>query len=182
MSITNLYKLVLIGDQQTGKTQYVNRYYSNRYYSRYNFKEKYTTTPCVECNPLLFQTNRGYYQFNIWDCSGHPSFQGCRKGYYIKADACIAFYTKESDHEKTDGMVRDFMEVNPEAKLVIVWNKCDIKENIDYLTYKCGTDYLLRGFGVQVYLISVKSMYNKEKPLLHLLRQLTNDDNIYFCG
>ncbi len=172
-----VYKLVLIGDKETGKTTYIKRLLTG------NFTNKYTATLGLEVHPIEFNTNEGNYAFNSWDLAGDEKYEGTdRDGYYSKADACIAFYTKDSDNEKTDKQVKKLLELNPNAKLVIVWSKCDLPEECEFVEKKMksldGPKYIKRGFLVNVYQMSARSCYNYEKPLLDLLQKLTNNDKL----
>lgn len=40
-----------------------------------------TATLGVEVHPLVFHTNRGPIQFNVWDTAGQEKFGGLRDGY-----------------------------------------------------------------------------------------------------
>lgn len=182
-----IYKLVLIGDKNTGKTAYITRHTTGF------FENKYVATLGAEVHPLTFKTNHGIYQFNVWDTAGNEKFGGLRDGYFIDSDACIAFYTKNSNHQQTDKLVDRFLELNPNAKLVIVWNKSDLPEECEYFIGDFIDDddiqekqkhrsYIKRhrGENIHVYQISGKSLYNQEKPFLYLLQQLTNKQDLIF--
>ncbi len=168
------YKLVLIGDKETGKTTYLKRLLTGE------FENKYIETLGLEVHPLTFNTNYGMYKFNVWDTAGNEKNGGLRDGYYLQSDCCIVFYTKNSDHLQTDKLVHRFLELNPNAKLVIVWNKCDLQEEKNYVINMVEKyrSYIKRNHDVNIYQISGKSLYNQEKPFVYLLRQLTNKQDL----
>lgn len=180
------YKLLLIGDKETGKSAYIRRFLTGQFEDKYiptgKFKYKYIPTLGVEVHPLVFNTNHGNYRFNAWDTAGDEQFTGLADGYYIKGDACIAFYTKNSNHDKTDKQVKRFMEFNPNAFLVIVWNKYDLPEEKEYFENMGSTvngfNYIKRNCDANVYQISAKSNYNYEKPFSYLLGKLTDNNNL----
>ena len=62
----------------TGKTTFVKRHLTGE------FEKKYVATLGVEVHPVMFQTNRGKIQFNVWDTAGQEKFGGLRDGYYIQ--------------------------------------------------------------------------------------------------
>lgn len=170
------FKVVLIGDKNTGKTTFVKRHVYGE------LEQKYIATLGVEVHPLVFNTNYGQIKFNIWDTAGDEKFGGLREGYYKEADACIAFYTKDGDNHNTDLQVAKFMKINPNAKIVIVWHKSDISEQNNYFENMSqtinGVNSLRRGYiNAPIYQVSAKSQYNYEKPFLSLAKQLIKYDS-----
>ena len=53
------------------------------------FEKKYVATLGVEVHPVMFQTNRGKIQFNVWDTAGQEKFGGLRDGYYIQVGGSV---------------------------------------------------------------------------------------------
>ena len=171
------FNLVLIGDMNTGKSTYILRLIKGHFYTQYNPLTVYATTVFH----LDMNTNYCGYSFDIWDTYGDEDIRRI-KNYFSKKDACIAFYTRKSDHKKTDELVKKFVKKNPNAKLVIVWSKCDSPDEQDYVdTCKClvgGTHYLKRGRDAKAYQISTKTGYQLWVPFEGLLRQLTEREDI----
>jgi GTP-binding nuclear protein Ran len=69
------FKLVLVGDGGVGKTTFVKRHLTGE------FEKKYIATRGVNVNPIIFYTNHGPIQFNIWDTAGQEKLGGLREGY-----------------------------------------------------------------------------------------------------
>ncbi|OVA00504.1 Small GTPase superfamily [Macleaya cordata] len=58
------FKLVIVGDGETGKTTFVKRHLTGE------FERRYEPTIGVEVHPLDFYTNRGSIRFYCWDTAG----------------------------------------------------------------------------------------------------------------
>ncbi len=166
------YKIVIIGDKNTGKTSFVRRHLNGI------FLTDYEPTLGVEVHPLVFNTNYGDFGFNIWDTAGDDKKMGLVDGYYISADGAIIFYTSDSNYDKTKKLVEKFLELNPHKPIVNVWNKSDLPDEQSYIL-NAGYQYITQG--KETYQVSAKSNYNYEKPFLYLLRNLTNKSNLSIC-
>ena len=175
--MNNSYKVILIGDKKTGKTAYLD----NIRYSTYN--NEYIPTMGVNVHPISLNTNYGEYIFKIWDTAGDDKYGGMREGYYIEADACIVFYTENSDHVKTDKLLKKFLEINPDAEVVIVWSKYDQENERNYIenmSYTpAGYKYIRRN-NYGCFQVSVLSRFNLFEPEKYLLRKLTKKVDLYF--
>ena len=166
----NSFKIVLIGDKNTGKTAYTKKLVNNQY------ETTYVPTLGVEVHPHYIDTNKGQYEVHLWDTAGDDKFAGLRNGYYIQSHAAIAFYTKNSDHSKTDKMIEKFKNHNSDGKVVIVWTKQDEDDEKEYFeVMNCVSDgqNYLRRHKYAVDAISTMNGTNLNEPLKKLLRQLT---------
>ena len=150
----NTYKIVIIGDAQTGKTSYLRRLLTGEY------TKKYTPTLGVDVHPLIFHTNHGTITFNVWDVAGNEKFRGLGDGYYIGAKGALSFHTHGSNmtHER---------ELSRMGKIptVRVWNKVD-----KYNTPSLQVDVC----------ISARNCVNLNEPFLILARQLTGHHDLVF--
>lgn len=166
------YKIVLLGEGGVGKTTWVNRYYCG------DFTLKYTPTLGVNVTSLSFNTNRGKLNVNVWDTAGQKKYGGMREGYWIGSDACIVFFdvTNSLSYVNADKWIREFKKVNPNAPIVLVGNKVDLRDR-EVLPQHIS---LHEKYGIQYYDISCKSNYNYEKPFLYLLRMLQEDQSLCF--
>lgn len=58
------FKVVIVGDGNTGKTAFINRLLTG------NFSDEYIPTMGVEVHPLMFTSQTGkHFTFNCWDCA-----------------------------------------------------------------------------------------------------------------
>lgn len=174
MAADHTYKLVLVGDGGVGKTTFVKRHLTGE------FEKKYVATLGVEVHPVLFQTNRGKIQFNVWDTAGQEKFGGLRDGYYIQGQCAILMFdvTSRVTYKNVPNWHRDLVRVCENIPIVIVGNKVDIKDR----KVKAKAITFHRKKNLQYYDISAKSNYNFEKPFLYLARKLIGDPNLEFTA
>jgi len=170
----HVYKLVLVGDGGVGKTTFVKRHLTGE------FEKKYVATLGVEVHPVMFQTNRGKIQFNVWDTAGQEKFGGLRDGYYIQGECAILMFdvTSRVTYKNVPNWHRDLVRVCENIPIVIVGNKVDIKDR----KVKAKAITFHRKKNLQYYDISAKSNYNFEKPFLYLARKLIGDPNLEFTA
>merc|ERR1712042_136218 len=168
------FKSVLVGDGGVGKTTFVKRHLTGE------FEKKYVATLGVEVHPLVFHTNRGKIQFNVWDTAGQEKFGGLRDGYYIQGQCAILMFdvTSRVTYKNVPNWHRDLARVCENIPIVIVGNKVDIKDR----KVKAKAITFHRKKNLQYYDISAKSNYNFEKPFLYLARKLIGDPNLEFTA
>ncbi|XP_064392847.1 GTP-binding nuclear protein Ran-like [Halichondria panicea] len=164
------FKLVLVGDGGTGKTTFVKRHRTGE------FEKKYVATVGVEVHPLVFYTNKGPIQFNVWDTAGQEKFGGLRDGYYIQGQCAIIMFdvTSRVTYKNVPNWHRDLVRVCDSIPIVLCGNKVDVKDR----KVKAKAIDFHRKKNLQYYDTSAKSNYNFEKPFLWLARKLVGDDNL----
>lgn len=141
------YKVVLIGDSNTGKTTFA------KWHRTGLFERIHVASLGVEIHPITYKN----HTIIVWDTAGNPRFMGLADGYYIQADAAVAFYdvTNEESYNNVAKHVKAFKRVAPNAPVVIVANKCDLKSTMDHHTRN--------------YDISTKTLHNLNKPFDHII-------------
>ena len=77
------YKIVLIGDTNTGKTTFLNKLVGNN--------KNAVQTLGVDVTPFDLHFNNDKIRINFWDCAGDQKFRGLGDGYYIGANGAIIF-------------------------------------------------------------------------------------------
>ncbi|KAK2739211.1 GTP-binding nuclear protein gsp1/Ran [Myotisia sp. PD_48] len=167
------FKLVLVGDGGTGKTTFVKRHLSGE------FEKKYIATLGVEVHPLVFATNLGPIQFDVWDTAGQEKFGGLRDGYYINGQCGIIMFdvTSRITYKNVPSWHRDLVRVCENIPIVLCGNKVDVKER----KVKAKGITFHRKKNLQYYDISAKSNYNFEKPFLWLARKLVGNASLEFA-
>lgn len=161
------YKVVICGASKTGKTSFVRRFLTG------DFDTAYTPTLGVEIHPLVFNFNKGYIQFNVWDCSGTDGMKGLGDGYYINSDCAILFV---DDDREWKTYIRDLHRVKSDLPIVLVRNKIDLVDSgwdwTSVIVNKVASNCLR-------FDISAKSNYDIEKPFLHLARHFNGEDTVF---
>jgi GTP-binding nuclear protein Ran len=164
------FKLVLVGDGDTGKTTFVKRHLTGE------FEKKYVATVGAEVHPLDFYTNYGKFVFNVWDTAGQERMGGLRDAYYIKSDAAIIMFdvTSRETYKSVQDWYKDLIRVVEHIPIVLCGNKVDSKDRkvkLKQITFH-------RKKNLQYCDISAKSNYNFEKPFVWLLQKLTGKPDL----
>lgn len=165
-----VFKVVIVGDSGVGKTTYIKRLLTGE------FEKKHVSTLGVEVHPLVFHTISGTVVFNVWDISGNCLHSGVYESYYKCADAAVVMFDRhsESSYQNAFKWLGGIMARCPGIPMVFCGNKVDIKSTEVGLT-----NSVFQQLG-DYYDLSVKSIYNFEKPFLRLARQLTGKPDLCF--
>lgn len=168
------FKVVLIGAGESGKTAFLQRHKTG------DFEKKYIATLGTQVEPLTFHTNYGPVILNVWDCAGQEKFGGSRDGYYLKSDAAIAMFSRDSIPSliTTLGLLPDLTRIAGEIPVVLVGNKVDVD---DPEVKSHHIPMSVKGASVY-YDVSALSNYNFEKPFLFLVRTLMNKRDLKFVA
>lgn len=110
------FKLVLAGDDGTGKTAFM------------NVTWLVNLTLGVEVHPLVSHTNRGPITFNAWD-TARQKFCGRRDSYYIQAQCAVIVLdvTSRVTYETSPTWHRDLVWVCENMPSVLCGHKVSIK-------------------------------------------------------
>ena len=164
------FKIVLVGDGATGKTTFVKRHLTGE------FEKAYNATVGCEVHPMPFYTSAGEIRLMVWDTAGQEKLGCLRDGYYIGAQGGIIMFDvcARITYQNVSKWHKDLVRVCPDASLVLVGNKVDVKER----KVKAKQIVFHRKKNIQYYDISAKSNYQYEKPFLYLLRKMTNNPDL----
>ena len=159
------YKLVLVGDAGVGKSTYIKRLLTGE------FETKYVPTCGVTVNRLTFSTTKGPVSFKVYDLAGQERIGTDQSTHYTDADCAIVMYDCHSklSLQNVQVWINDIHRNCGDIPIVVCGNKCDVK----------GRQYFSRRDETQ-WLISAKSNMNYEKPFLHLIRVLKEDQELEF--
>jgi|APSaa5957512622_1039677.scaffolds.fasta_scaffold105010_2 GTP-binding nuclear protein Ran len=172
-----IFNIALIGDHETGKTSFMRRLVTGEFIQSYHYVQ-------TKNHNYKITTNYGTITYKIHD------FYGCdvheMLSTDINFDACITFYTSESNHDLTDEILHKFMEKYKEAKIIICWSKVDLIEEqtkIDTLLQTHGITYLKRNMNnINIYQISCRSNYNLYEPLKMISKKLLSHDDLDYIS
>jgi small GTP-binding protein len=120
-----IFKIILIGDSNIGKTSFINRYINR------NFTDKYICTIGVDfmMKTILHENNR--IKLQIWDTAGMEKYKQITISYYRGAQAAIVCFdlTNRNTFKSVEKWIEDFNHNQSTGKLIIiVGNKCDLVE------------------------------------------------------
>lgn len=120
-----IFKIILIGDSNTGKTSLINRYVTNL------FSDKYICTIGVDFMMKSIIYDNQVIKLQIWDTAGMEKYKQITTSYYRGAQAAIVCFdlTNKSSFEAIQKWIDDFSHFyNPifQKSLIIVGNKSDL--------------------------------------------------------
>ena len=154
-------KIVLIGDKNTGKSQYVNRLFTG------NFTDDYIPTQGISTCVLERTHKEKNIYIDLCDTPANTDY-GLNETYYWKSDGCIVFYTKYCDKKRTDTELQKFMDINPNATIVIVWNKVDIEGHQSFFDYSKRYE----NNKIIYFSMSCKGLHNINEPIESIMNNL----------
>ena len=124
--LDRVYKILLIGESNVGKTSIILRYIDNE------FKSSGISTCGVDVKVKFVSVDNTKIRLDIWDTAGQERFKGLAKNYFRGANGFILVYdiTNKSSFDKLKGWMNDAKEkIESEYKMVVVGNKKDNKKN-----------------------------------------------------
>ena len=126
-SMTDLPRIILIGDTQVGKTSLIRRFLGDEI----DHYEKATIGTSV----YNYKVESGGHTLTvqIWDTAGQERFRSLGPIYYRGARAALAVFdvTRRDTMLSLKDWIRTFEEHTDDAVVVIVGNKCDLEASIE---------------------------------------------------
>tara|TARA_B110000114_G_C15043461_1_gene378159 strand:+ start:287 stop:916 length:630 start_codon:yes stop_codon:yes gene_type:complete len=124
--ILDKYKIIFVGDSGVGKTSILNTYSKKNKISKATVGTEFTEKYIKQYNLTL----------QIWDCAGQERFRALTKLYYRGAKICILVFdlTNKISLESIENYWIPIVkkETDESIKLILIGNKCDLTNNIDY--------------------------------------------------
>jgi small GTP-binding protein len=123
-----IYKICLLGDGAVGKTALRERYLGKPFTDDYKM-----TIGCDIVVKAIDDPEIGQVNFQIWDLSGQPSFDGVRMAYYSGAAGGVIVFdiTRAETFNNTARWTNHLWRYNGKSKipLIILGNKIDLRDN-----------------------------------------------------
>ena len=119
-----LYKIVIIGDTNVGKSNILSRYLTNEFTS--NTK----STVGVELGIKFLKIKNTSTKIQIWDTAGQERYQAITSSYFRGSDGCFIVYdiTNETSFNNIEKWFDKIHEENDkEIPVIIVGNKYDLE-------------------------------------------------------
>lgn len=171
----SIYKVVLLGEPQAGKTTFIRKIQNS------NFKVEYDPTPGVEVHSLKFETTYGLITLHVWDCAGQEKWAGLKHAYWLESHGAIAMFDLSSSisYRKTKARLEEFHQKQSQSPIVICGNKSEIQ------TIKPDKITLHTELGekwnqtILCHNISVKSGTDLTLPFQTLMQQMTGLPDLF---
>ena len=164
-----IFKIILIGDANIGKTSLINRYVTNL------FNEKYLCTIGVDFMMKSIIYDNQLIKLQIWDTAGMEKYKQITTSYYRGAQAAIVCFdlTSKSSFESVTKWIDDFSQFyNPifHKTIILVGNKADLIEqrevtDVDIENFRKINNYVY-------YEASAKTGENVETLFMELAKKL----------
>lgn len=121
----NLIKLLILGDISVGKSNFLFRFIEDKYIVDhlptigFDYKSKIITLP-----------DKSVVKLQIWDTVGQEQFMSINKSLLQKVHGIILLYdiTDMGSFEHLDNWFKVIREVNENANVILVANKCDMDD------------------------------------------------------
>ena len=121
-----IFKIILIGDSNTGKTSLINRFINKR------FEDKYHCTIGVDFLMKKIYIDNTLIKLQIWDTAGMEKYKQITSSYYRGAQACIVVFdlTNIESFYSLQQWVDDYCQISKnQNNIYIVGNKCDLNQD-----------------------------------------------------
>ena len=165
------FKLLLLGDEQVGKTSFINRYKTP------NTEKKKVGSSEIEVSSIRFATSYGVVEFNIWEAVGKEGYANQPEEFYTDADCVILMFdcTSRVTYKNTPNWFKEVTKRVESIPIVMIGNKFDAQKDIR-VKPKQITFHRKRNF--TFFAISAKANYNWEAPFISLLRSFLDLKNL----
>jgi len=125
MEYDYLYKFIILGNSNCGKTSLLTRYIDNVIEH-----EEYNPTIGVDFKVKIVQSNNKHIKINIWDTAGQEKFKSIISYYYKNVAAAILLFdvTKRSSFDSIPSWIEEIKlncELSDQIPMVLIGNKND---------------------------------------------------------
>ena len=120
------FKMIVVGDQNTGKSCIINRYANNI------FQENYQATIGLDFQTKIVTINNQDVHLTLYDTAGQEKFRSLIPLYIREAQIILIVYdvTNKESFESIPRWFSDILNVkNDEAVFVLIGNKIDLTDN-----------------------------------------------------
>ena len=164
-----LYKLVLVGDSDTGKTSLMTGFGGG------DFSTDHIPTVGVDFTIRTIGFDEMLIKLQMWDTAGDPRFRIVKQAYRAAHGVIIVYdATKEKTFDNVPCWLEEVKNASPEATVMLVGGKCDLTKEkvVDYRTAKDFADER----GIMLMKVSAKEGTNVELAFLTLVAKIRQAD------
>ena len=126
-----IFKLIIIGDSTTGKTNILSRYLNNK------FDRDSKATIGMELGNKSFQIKNDTVNCQIWDTAGQERYRSMTKAYYQGALGAFIVYdiTKRKTFENVENWMNDLRKCSDKkVTIILLGNKNDLEDEREVKT------------------------------------------------
>ena len=120
-----IFKIIIIGDSTTGKTNILSKFLYNK------FEKVSKATIGVELGCKTFDINNSKVNAQIWDTAGQEKYRSMTKAYYKGAQGALIVYdiTKKYTFENIDNWIAELKNAtDKKVTTMLIGNKNDLEE------------------------------------------------------
>ena len=121
----NLIKLLILGDISVGKSNFLFRFIEDKY-----IVDHLPTIGFDYKSKIITLSDKSVVKLQIWDTMGQEQFMSINKSLLQKVHGIILLYdiTDMGSFEHLDNWFKVIREVNENANVILVANKCDMDD------------------------------------------------------
>jgi small GTP-binding protein len=121
-NILPVYKVVVVGDGNVGKTSLIRRYCDGK------FELSRTMTIGVDFQTKLVQIGASRFKLSIWDVAGQDRFESFRESVYLGAHAVALVYdcTEPESFAHLERWRAEVLANHPGVPMALIANKVDL--------------------------------------------------------
>jgi len=162
-------KVCLVGDVGVGKTNIALRFAKGtfQHYHEYTISASFMSRSVNIDGEMI--------EYRIWDTAGQEKYRSIMPKHYRGSAAAIVVYdiASENSFQYMKSWVKEVTECEPSAKLVVLGNKCDLKEQRQ-VPYEDGKSYADRNNAIFME-TSAKTRKNIEEVFYKIGRALKSE-------
>lgn len=158
-------KIMLIGETAVGKSSIMYRYTMN------TFTLSMMGTAGIDFKKKELEVDNQKIKIVLYDSAGHDRFRQIIKNHCKGAHGIVLVYDigEEKSIERLSNWMDDVKDVEKDAEVVLVGNKCDIEQR--KVSYEQGQE-LAKKFNIPWLETSAKTGYNIEETFDQLIKSI----------
>ena len=121
-----VFKIIIIGDASTGKTNILSKYLNNK------FEKDSKATIGVEFGNKIFEIKNSRVNCQIWDTAGQERYKSMTKAFYKGALGALIVYdiSKKDTFENVENWITDLKKSSDKkVSIILIGNKNDLEES-----------------------------------------------------
>ena len=121
-----VFKIIIIGDASTGKTNILSKYLNNK------FEKDSKATIGVEFGNKIFEIKNSRVNCQIWDTAGQERYKSMTKAFYKGALGALIVYdiSKKDTFDNVENWITDLKKSSDKkVSIILIGNKNDLEES-----------------------------------------------------